>query len=185
MEHHDLAHKGLRIWPLDQTSLRHHNPCCTIHHKHAPGAHSAHRAHKNCSQSFKLLKLFFILHWCHDPLLCAGDLIWLSFYKQNVHLQQVVFYDDGDSTVLLCNNTSSPLGCGSSEPNVSLQLTIVPTYTSGCVFSHLCLCDLQQQDTVGQKCAWMCVTVGTFVSLLKRICTAGLRGKGYARVWKI
>lgn len=52
MEHHDLAHRRLRIWPMDQTSLGHHHLCCAIHHKQAPRAHSAHRLHKNCGQSF-------------------------------------------------------------------------------------------------------------------------------------
>lgn len=52
MEHHDLAHRRLRIWPMDQTSLGHHHLCCAIHHKQAPRAHSAHRLHKNSGQSF-------------------------------------------------------------------------------------------------------------------------------------
>lgn len=52
MEHHDLAHRRLRIWPMDQTSPGHHHLCCAIHHKQAPRAHSAHRLHKNSGQSF-------------------------------------------------------------------------------------------------------------------------------------
>lgn len=53
--------------------------------------------------------------------------------------------DDGNRTALLCTNTSSPLSYMYSSTNqyVPSQLTPVPTYTSGCVFSHLRLvCDM-------------------------------------------
>lgn len=59
MEHHDLAHRRLWIWPKDQTSPRHHNPYSGIHHKRGPRVYSAHRLHKNCSQSSELLFYHF------------------------------------------------------------------------------------------------------------------------------
>lgn len=159
---HDLSHRGSRIWPLDQTSLRHHNPRCTVHHNHASRAHTT---HKNCSQSvIQMAQLILRLatshfdwpqetmwkpflpvlnhsHWCH----CAEDLIPVHFYKEiNIQISSRCL-DDGNYTALLCTNTSSLLSFmySSGIRYVPTQLTPVPTYTSGCVFSHLRLvCDM-------------------------------------------
>lgn len=178
MRHHDLAHRGLRMWPLDQTSLRHRNPCCTIHHKHAPRAQPAHRVHKNCSQSFKSLKLFFILlphPWKHclnppdQPLLSvlssiysSRDLIWLYF---QIHFSSLVLWWWKPKCVAVQQHPTTNK-IPKQQTNVSLRLTPVPTYTSGYVFSHLCLhCGFKHQDSVRRKFTLIYVHVSSFLLL--------------------
>lgn len=89
MEHHDLAHRHLRIWPTDQTSPRHHNPDCGIHHKHGPRAYSAHRLHKNCSQSFKLLTYISLYYLTYSNNVCFNARAHVGphvFNQQRIHL---------------------------------------------------------------------------------------------------
>lgn len=157
MEHHDLAHRRLRIWPLDQTSLGHHHLCCAIHHKQAPGAHSAHRLHKKCGQSFKCstYSVFLLHHFLQN--MCS--------FKHN---EKIINYYDffiSLSSTHICSTWVLPWCQPHNVAAVKQhlvttelwqyqcvsQFTPAPRYTSGCVFSHHCqLKDSQKLHMVRQ-----------------------------------
>lgn len=163
MQHHDLVHGGLRIWPLDQTSLRHPNLCCTIHHKHAPRAHSAKRVHKNCSHlncSGYSLFCYIMFHLAsgNNVETCptcfqsqwsvprSAPLCWrlcLTAKKRNMQISSrlVLWWWQPYSVAVQHQLVTTELW--QHQTDGSLQLTPVATYTSGCVLSHLRLfCDV-------------------------------------------
>lgn len=136
MEHHDLAHRRWRTWPLDQTSLKHPNPYCTnMAQEHSQPTDRIKTAvnHSNCSS----YSLFCFITSTNNVVVEHKVYIFIHFYNQGTILQG----DDAECTALLRSNTLSPLSCTkplcSSSSHLSLDTPLgICFHTTAC--SKIC-----------------------------------------------
>lgn len=141
MQHHDLARRCSRIWPMDPTILRRSALGCTIHHKQASREHWAHRAHihGNHLNSWSYSSSCFTLPletMCKpfQPVFNPNDGCHVSFeFIFTIKCKSTVEWCFHDG----CETLSRHHWASQHQTDVSLQLTPVPTYTSVSVLSHL------------------------------------------------